>query len=112
VRLIGEVGIDVSVSILADWSIIAVRPSFDDVTQCVAELLERNAHIPALLLSVVMAERLLRAKRRRPQCCHQIGVGLLHGDALAGVGVVELGSRPAGAPGFTGSAVKLSMQHR
>ncbi len=41
-----------------------------------AELLERDAHIPTLPIIVVMAECFLRAKRRGPQHRRQIWVGL------------------------------------
>jgi hypothetical protein len=49
---------------------------FDDVAQRLAELLERNADIPAPVASIVMAQCLLGAISRRPQRCCEVRVGI------------------------------------
>jgi hypothetical protein len=71
----GGEGVDGPGKYVADRNIIVIRLIFGDVTQCMAELLERNANIPTPVLIVVVAERFLRAKRRRPQGGREIWVG-------------------------------------
>jgi len=68
-------GLDGARQHVADRGVLAVGLIVDDIAQCLAELLESDPNIPALLLDVVVAQRLLRPKCRGPQRCGQVRVG-------------------------------------